>query len=357
MNRMVRRPPVIYTSADVEREIVRMLWTFHFATQDQLSRLIWNEGTGMARRRLRPALARLMTMHMIWREPRKPLPGYSSHELGRVSGGWYYGLTDAGKSWGSSRMPELRGLHCITREGYLSEADRRTITHSAHCTEYCTRLIQYLRHHPLTVGMFFETESTILGSHLRMDCLIRLRLYRETPPAQPVPPDRPPWHVPWLPTLRTPALPGTLDATFALEIDESSEKLQVLEDKALNYRRTFAYGLSGGQQVMAATGAEDAVPTVHWQQVLCPTNAPESIEARLISFPIPVFVMKDEVRLRNVWQAWTRGWPGAEVRMTTWAHLNAARSLLSAPYLNQEHQWVDLLGTALTAWQASPAGA
>lgn len=153
--------------------------------------------------------------------------------------------------------------------------------------------------------------------------------------------------MPWLPTLRTPTLPGTLDATFALEIDESSEHRQVLEDKALNYRRTFAYGLPGGQQVLAALGGEDVVPTVHWQTVLCPMDAPEPIEARLISFPIPVFVMRDEGRLATVWQAWSRGWPDAEVRMTTWALLNAARSLLSAPYLNQEHRWVDLLGSPL----------
>jgi hypothetical protein len=216
-----------------------------------------------------------------------------------------------------------------------------------HCTEYCTRLIQYLRQHPLTVGMFFETESTVLGAHLRIDCLIRLRLHRRTPQGRPPAPVRPSWYVPWLPTLRTPVLPGTLDATFALEIDESSEGLPVLEDKAYNYRRTFAYGLPGGQQVVAAMGDSDAVPTVHWQQVLCPMDAPEAIEARLISFPIPVFVMKDESRLSSVWQAWSRGWPGAEVRMTTWPLLNAARSVLSAPYLNQERRWVDLLGTPL----------
>lgn len=335
------------TAADVEREIVRMLWTFHFATQEQLSRLIWNDGRPMVRRRLKPALTRLLTMHMIWQEPRKPLPGYSSHTHGKASGGWYYGLTAAGKSWGSTRMPELQGLHCITREGYLSDPDRRTITHSGHCTEYGVRLIQYLRQHPLSVGMFFETESTVLGAHLRMDCLIRLRLYRQAPRKESDMPARPPWYVPWLPTLRTPILPGTLDATFALEIDESSEGLQVLEDKARNYRRTFAYGLPGGQQVVAGMGVSDGVPTVHWQQVLCPMDAPEPIEARLISFPIPVFVMKDEGRLASVWQAWSRGWPGAEVRMTTWPLLNAARSVLSAPYLNQERRWVDLLGSPL----------
>ncbi len=332
------------TSADMEREISRMLWTFHFATQHQLSRLVLDDPAPSARRRIRPALARLERMHMIWREPRKPLPGYSSHVMSRASGGWYYGLTEAGKSWAGARMPELQGLHCITHESYLSDPDRRTITHSVHCTEYCTRLVQYLRHDSRTAGMFFETESTVLGSHLRMDCLIRLRLYPEAPSRelqrQPVPP----WYVPWMPTLRTPALPGTLDATFALEIDESSEKLQVLNTKALNYRRTFAYGLPGVAQVRADAGPEAGVPTVHWQKVLCPVDAPERVEARLIFFPIPVFVMKDQVRLKNVWHAWSRGWPGAEVRMTSWAHLNAAPSVLSAHYLSQAYEWVDLVG-------------
>ena len=347
MNWAGGRSSVVYSVTDIEREVVRMLWTFHFATQDQLSRLIWNDGAPQARRRLKPALTRLLTMHMIWREPRKPLPGYSSHTHGKASAGWYYGLTDAGRLWGSTRLPELRGLHCTTREGYLSDPDRRTISHSVHCTEYGVRLIQYLRRHPLTVGMFFETESTVLGSHLRMDCLIRLRLHRQPPRAPSAASAGPPWFVPWLPTLRTPRLPGTLDATFALEIDESSEQLQVLEGKACNYRRTFAYGLPGGQQVVAATGVDDVVPTVHWQQVLCPVDVPEAIEARVISFPVPLFVMKDEGRLASVWQAWSRGWPGAEVRMTTWALLNAARSLMSAPYLNQERRWVDLLGSPL----------
>ena len=36
---------------------------------------------------------------------------------------------------------------------------------------------------------------------------------------------------------------------------------------------------------------------------------------------------------------------GAEVRMTTWANLSQARSVMSALYINQHWQWTDLLGT------------
>ena len=333
----------VATSRDVERETMRMLWTMHFATTDQLSRLIWDDVTPATRRRLKPVLERLRAMHMIWREPRKVSPGYASHTNGRASGGWYYGVTDAGRAWAATRMPELQALHCITREGYLSDPDRRTIPHSTHCTEYCTRLIQYLRCHPLTVGMFFETESTVMGAHLRMDCLIRLRLYRKAPVLTEGATARPSWHVPWLPTLRMQTVPGTLDATFALEIDEGSEKLAVLEGKARNYRRTF----EGGQRVLDVAGNETELPTVHWQKVLCPSDLPDQLAAQVNYFPIPVFVMTDEQRLANVWQAWREGWPGAEVRMTTWAHLDRARSVLSAPYLNQQRQWVNLLGSPL----------
>src|ERR687886_388580 len=100
--------------------------------------------------------------------------------------------------------------------------------------------------------MFFETESTIMGAHLRMDCLIRLRLYRRAPPTGLPAVSRPPWHVPWLPTLRTPTVPGALDATFALETEEGSEKWAVLEAKALNYRRTFI----GGYYLLDVAGHE-----------------------------------------------------------------------------------------------------
>ncbi len=330
-------------SGEVEREIVRMLWVMHFATTDQLSRLVWNEVTPALRRRLAPALNRLRAMQMIWREPRRVSPGYGSHLNGRASGGWYYGLTETGRAWAATRMPELTVLHCITREGYMSDPDRRTITHSTHCTEYCARMIQHLRRHPLTLGLFFETESTVMGAHLRMDCLIRLRLYRRPPAPSGTPPPPDPWYVPWLPTLRTATVPRTLDATFALEIDEGTEKLAVLERKALNYRRTFA----GGQRLLDVAGNETETPTVHWQHVMCPTDVPDQIEAQLAYFPIPVFVMTNEQRLANVWQAWKEGWPGAEVRMTTWAHLDRSDSVLRAPYLNQERQWVDLLGRRL----------
>ncbi len=333
----------VATSNDIERETMRMLWTFHFATTDQLSRLIWNVNTPAARRRLKPALERLRAMHMIWREPRRVSPGYASHLNGRASGGWYYGLTETGEAWAASHMPELRVLHCITREGYLRAPDRRTIAHSAHCTEYCTRMIQRLRADPRTVGMFFETESTVMGAHLRMDSLIRLRLYRDAPPEQIPGPARPPWFVPWLPTLRVSPVQGTLDATFALEIDEGSEKLAVLHGKAHNYRRTF----EGGQHMLDVAGNETNIPTVHWQKVLCPPDIPDQLEAQVNYFPIPVFVLNNDQRLANVWQAWKEGWPGAEVRMTTWEHLNTARSVLSAPYLNQHRRWVNLLGTPL----------
>jgi hypothetical protein len=330
-------------NGDVEREIVRMLWVMHFATTDQISRLVWNEATPALRRRLAPALNRLRAMQMIWREPRRVSPGYASHLNGRASGGWYYGLTEMGRAWAASRMPELTVLHCITREGYMSDPDRRTITHSVHCTEYCARMIQHLRRHPLTLGLFFETESTVMGAHLRMDCLIRLRLYRRAPVATGTTPAPEPWYVPWLPTLRTVTVSRTLDATFALEIDEGTEKLAVLHRKALNYHRTFA----GGQRLLDVAGNETEIPAVHWQHVMCPTDVPDHIEAQLAYFPIPVFVMTNEQRLANVWQAWKEGWPGAEVRMTTWAHLDRSDSVLRAPYLNQERQWVDLLGRRL----------
>jgi len=204
-------------------------------------------------------------------------------------------------------------------------------------------MIQRLRPDPRTVGMFFETESTVMGAHLRMDGLIRLRLRRDAldghAPAAP----RPPWYVPWLPTLRVAPIGGTLDATFALEIDEGSEKLAVLHGKARNYRRTF----EGGQRVLDLAGNETSMPTVHWQKVLCSPDILEHREAQVNYFPIPVFVLTNDQRLANVWQAWKEGWPGAEVRMTTWAQLNAARSVLSAPYLNQHRQWVNLLGSPL----------
>ncbi len=329
--------------AVVEREIVRMLWTFHFATTDQLSRLIWNDAARSSRRRLKTPLRRLLAMHLLWREPRKTSPGYRSHTNGRASGGWYYGLTAIGQAWAAKRMPELTVLHCITREGYLTDPDRRTITHSAHCTEYCTRLIQRLRSDRRAVGLFVETESTVMGAHLRMDGLIRLRLDRRAPMRDSMAAPVPPWQVPWLPTLRIPALPGTLDATFALEIDEGSEKLPVLEGKARNYRRTFI----GGHRLLDSAGNETDGPTVHWQQVMCPRDVPDHLAAQLTYFPIPVFVMNSDQRLANVWEVWRAGWPDAEVRMTTWAHLNRARSVLSAPYLNQERRWVDLLGSPL----------
>ncbi len=349
MTRRSRTGRVPSDSPQIEREIVRMLWTFHVATTDQLTRLLWNTSTPALRQRTTIALRRLLQMCIVSREARRPLPGYRGHLHGRVSAGYYYGLTEIGRAWGGTAMPELQALHVVTREGSMTDPDRRTITHSAHCTEYCTRMIQYLRGHPLTVGMFFETESTVIGRHLRMDCLIRLRLHRRPPAASPADEERPPWHVPWLLTLRTPSVPATLDATFALEIDEGSENLAVLERKALNYRRTFIQGVPGEQRLVNAAGIDAELPVVQWQQVLCPVQVADQIEAQLAYFPIPLFVMNSEQRLANVWQAWSEGWPGAEVRMTTWAHLEQARSVMRAPYLNQQRQWVDLLGNPLAA--------
>ncbi len=346
MTRRAFGPKTTYESRDIERELVRMLWTFQFATTDQLTRLLWNASTPTLRRRTTMALQRLLDMFMVAREARRPLPGYRSQLNGRASAGYYYALTEAGRAWGGTTMPELLALHCTTREGYMTDSDRRTITHAVHCTEYGTRMIQYLRNHPLTLGMFFETESTVLGGHLRMDCLIRLRLHRRPPAAPVAVRDQPPWHVPWLGTLRTPSVAGTLDATFALEIDEGSENLAVLRAKALNYRRTFIQGVPGSQRLLAA-GVEADLPTVHWQRVLCPMESVDGSETQLVYFPIPLIIMNTEQRLANVWQFWSEGWPDAEVRMTTWALLERTRSVMRAPYLNQQRQWVDLLGNAL----------
>ncbi len=343
-------PPLnrVDLGAALEREIVRMLWRFHFATRSQLSRLIWNDGARNWQRRLKAPLQRLVEMHMVWQEPRKTSPGYRSHSNGRAAGGWYYGLTEVGRAWAAERMPELTVLRCITREGYLSDPDRRTFTHASHCTEYCTRLVQQLRNHPRTAGLFFETESTVMGAHLRMDCLIRLRLYRREPPMPAMLEQRLPWEAPWLLTLRTRTAPGTLDVTFALEIDEGTEELEVLERKALNYRRTFTLGLPGDHGIPGvpgdAAGNVPRLPTVHWQAVLCPVDVPNHSAAQVRYFPIPVLVMNSDQRLRNVWRAWHDRWPNSEVRMTTWERLNQAASVTGALYLNQEWVWVNLLG-------------
>jgi hypothetical protein len=330
-------------SADVEREIVRMLWVVHFATTDQLCRLVWSDGARTSRDRLVMPLRRLYEMHMIWREPRRTAPGYRNHANGRAAGGWYYGLTDRGRDWAADVMPELTPLRCTTREGYMHDPDRRTITHSAHHTEFCTRIIERLRGDADTVAMFFETESTVLGNHLRMDGLIRLRLRRESSSSRGRNDALPPWHVPWLPTLRAPVVDGTFDATFAIEIDEGTESLSILEAKAQNYRRTFMHGMLAMQRTRVTGSAYD-LPVEPWYQVLCPPEIVEPTDA-VAYFPIPVVVMNSETRLANVWCAWNRGWPGSEVRMTTWEHLGRARSLMSARYLNQDEQWVDLLGT------------
>ncbi|CAA9321662.1 MAG: hypothetical protein AVDCRST_MAG93-5776 [uncultured Chloroflexia bacterium] len=331
-----------YRGEDVEREIVRMLWLFHFATTDQLCRLLWNDGARSSRRKLVLPLRRLYDMHMIWREPRRTSPGYRSHLNGRAASGWSYGLTETGRMWATEAMPELTSLRCTTREGYMHNPDRRTITHSTHHTEFCTRIIERLRGDTSTVAIFIETESTVLGNHLRMDGLVRLRLRHHAASVVGQPRDeRMPWHVPWLPTLRAPALEGTFDATFAIEIDEGTESLPILEAKAQNYRRTFMHGMLTMQRMRTDGGAYD-LSAEPWHLVLCPPNI-DPAEA-VAYFPIPVVVMNSETRLANVSRVWNRGWPNSEVRMTTWEHLGRARSLMSAHYLNQDEQWVDLLG-------------
>ena len=98
-------------------------------------------------------------------------------------------------------------------------------------------------------------------------------------------------------------------------------------------------------------GNETDLPTVHWQRVMCPVDVAEHPDAQVNYFPIPAFVMTNGQRLANVWQVWRDGWADAEVRMTTWPHLQPSprmRSVLSAPYLNQQRQWVNLLGRPLT---------
>src|SRR3712207_8899328 len=72
-----------------------------------------------------------------------------------------------------------RVLHCMTREGYMHEPERRTLAHSTHLTEYCTRMIHYLRDHPLTVGMFFETRSEEHTSELQSRQYLVCRLLLE----------------------------------------------------------------------------------------------------------------------------------------------------------------------------------
>ena len=98
MTRRAFGPKTTYESRDIERELVRMLWTFQFATTDQLTRLLWNASTPTLRRRTTMALQRLLDLFMVAREARRPLPGYRSQLNGRASAGYYYALTEAGRA-------------------------------------------------------------------------------------------------------------------------------------------------------------------------------------------------------------------------------------------------------------------
>ncbi len=171
-----------------------------------------------------------------------------------------------------------------------------------------------------------------------MDGLIRLRRWQQRPPPQPMPP-RDPWFVPWSTSLRAASVRGMRDVTFALEIDEGTEPLGVLYRKAENYKRTYV----GGMHQRDPAG-QAAMPTVAWDTILCPTNTPADREARKYFFPVPLVVVPSAQRLANVFAVWQRGWPGSEVRMTSWEHINQQGSIVEAPYLNQHRQWVDWLG-------------
>lgn len=323
----------------IELEVLRMLWTFHFASTAQLARLVWGKNTDWNKQRLRRTLESLLSHDLIWREPFRIAPGFRSHGNGKLSGGWFYGITERGKAKAVSHLPQLAGIHCMTREGFLTNSERRMMQHSLNYTEYCAGLVDALRAHPLTAGMFFDTECTRLGSHLRMDGLFRLRL-RRSPPQLSEQPDLLPWYVPWLTTLRSPLLPTLLDVTFSIEIDQGSEELKVIQLKAENYMRTYAGGLT------KADSGDQA--SVAWHEILCPPGIPDDVEQRKFYFPITVFIVPGVQRMVNVLAAWQRGWPTSEIRVTSWQHINEAGSIIKAPYLNHQRSWVDLLGRTLS---------
>jgi hypothetical protein len=329
----------VQTHGDIiELEVLRMLWVFHFASTAQLARLVWGENTDWNKQRLRRTLEPMLRNDLIWREPFRISPGFRSHAHGKTSGGWFYGITQLGRAKAVHHLPQLAGVHCLTREGFLTDSERRIMQHSLNYTEYCTGLIDALRAHPLTAGMFFDTECTRLGSHLRMDGLFRLRL-RRTLPQQAEQSDQLPWFVPWLTTLRSPLLSTHLDVTFAIEIDQGSEELKIIERKAENYMRTYGGGLN-------TTIAGDQ-PTVAWHEILCPPGIPNDVELRKFYFPITVFIVPGAQRMVNVLAAWQRGWPTSEIRVTSWQHIHETGSIVKAPYLNRQHGWVDLLGRSL----------
>lgn len=318
----------INTHGDLIRfETLRMLWIFHFASTSQLARLVWGANTPWNKERHRPTLEELLENDLIWREPLRSLTAFRGHTHGKIAGGWFYGLTERGREYIVQHIPQLENIHCMTRERYFSENERRIMHHSFNYTEFCTFLIEGLRSHPLTVGMFFDTECTRLGSHLRMDGLFRLRL-RRRPLTTHIDDARFPWDVPWLFTLRSPLTPDVVDVTFAIEIDQGSEELQVIQRKALNYMRTFAGGL---QPAGAHDTAHDL--NVAWSSILCPIDLPEDHAHRAPYFPVPVFIVPGIQRGVNVHAAWQRGWPTSELRVTSWMHIHEAGSVLRVAYL------------------------
>lgn len=341
---IIERPRRGVDDHALEREVLRMLWHVHFASTAQLTRLVVGAAAVQHRARLRPTLTRLYATDQVWREARRLLPGYRSHAGGAVSGGYYWGLTERGRRIIMERLPDLSALRCLTREGYMSAAERRTILHSGHYTEWCTNLIETLRFHRRCRGVFLETESTRLGAHLRMDGLIRFRLLETNPPESEEQSDEyvRPWDVPWM-ELRAAPIGGTVDVTLALEIDEGTEQLDTITRKALNYRRTYV----GGFQDRSNNVESGSIAAVPWADVLCPMSGGSTPALRRMAFPIPVFVVPGTKRLYNVFAAWQQGWNGSEVRMTSWRDLQGRPSVIAAPYLNQHGKWVDLLGHEL----------
>ncbi len=324
----------------VDLEIMRMLWVFHWVSPHQLARLVMDSASRRSRERLNKILARLYAAHKIWREPKytnRAATDNTEHFNGETSGGYFYGLTDSGQALmadlAPTYMPELLQSHCMTREFYLSMASRKALRHSAHYTEFCTRFICEMRHHRLTVGLFLDTESTRLGSHLRMDGLLRHRFWRQHPTVNASREEVMPWHIPWLHGLRTVGDPLVVDRTYAVEIDEGTEELEIIMRKAQNYQRTFV----GGMEI-------EGLPQVPWATILCPAGERLPPNIRQTYFPLPVFVVPGPQRLANVWAAWQAGWPGSGFRATHWGLLNVAKSVMHAPYLSHDGAWVNLIG-------------
>ncbi len=233
----------------IEAEILRMLWTLHFVSMKQLCRLMYGKVSRRRLKRLSNTLDLMYSRGWVWREPWRMIPGYEGHMHGFNSGGWFYGLMEEGRKHVIDELEilELRTIHCMTREAYFSGASRRSIVHSTHYTEYLTRFIEETRRSPFTMGIYIDTECTLLGRHLRMDGLLRYRRYRQEPPRvmerQAQLATLPPWHVPWQYSLRLPASAEVLDRTYAIEIDESTEQLSIIQRKAENYKRTFLGGM------------------------------------------------------------------------------------------------------------------